>query len=220
MMRPNEDGRLELHRKNLSTMEADAILCALSDEDKAKVKTLWLFENQLDAIPESVLLLKNMNELAIGHNQIKSLPEWIGNLTSLIWVGVHTNDIETLPVSTGNLVNLQQIFLYDNCLESFPSSMLKLTNLKSLYVDKNALPEHLRTSTLTYATTQKRLREIAVEEWSIHAREATATWMLGGHQTTLHRDVRNMIVGMIYATRQEEIWEEVVEDEKIKTAKI
>jgi len=222
---PKSPEVIKYSQRKLTTSKADAILLALSDEERAGVKTLNLSDNQLDAIPGSVRLLVNLESLVLAKNHIEELPEWIGSLTSLMWLNVHNNRIELIPRSIGNLVNLGGLLFDANLLTRLPSSVSKLTNLKLLNLTFNyQLPEDYRINSSSPITTQQLLHKIAVDEWSASARDATAVWILGGHQTPVHRDVRNMISGMIYATYRDEGWEEVAEEaeskDKIKKAKI
>ncbi|KKL20502.1 hypothetical protein LCGC14_2454840, partial [marine sediment metagenome] len=73
---------------------------------------LYLNDNQLTQLPESIGSLENLKELYLHDNQLTKLPESIGNLISLRVLSLWDNQLTQLPESIGNLKNLKYLKLY------------------------------------------------------------------------------------------------------------
>ena len=129
-MKPDVDGWLDLSSAAMTTLECEAILQTLSQEEKGRVRRLFLNNNQLDSVPDSVKLLTNMDTLRLWANHIEQLPDWLGSLTVLEYLGVSNNLLREIPRSIGNLKNLKTFFLNKNRISSLPSSLVKLTKLR------------------------------------------------------------------------------------------
>jgi len=85
--------------------------------------------------------LKNLNSLYLNDNNLTSLPESIGKLTKLKALYLGGNKLETLPESIGNLTNLEKLSLRMNKLESLPESIGNLTNLEGLWLYSNPISD-------------------------------------------------------------------------------
>ena len=88
--------------------------------------SLYLPDNQLTSIPESIGNLSSLEKLSLYSNQLTTLPESIGNLSSLIWLGFFDNQLTTLPESIGNLSSLENLYLDSNQLTTLPESICNL----------------------------------------------------------------------------------------------
>lgn len=116
---------------------------------------LYLHDNRLASIPQSIERLKNLlylnlsenaftefpkaicgmaalAELRITDNRIETLPESIADLRSLRELHLRNNRLSTLPESIGNLSELRQLDLRGNPLTSLPDSVANLTRLEKL----------------------------------------------------------------------------------------
>ena len=72
---------------------------------------IHLFSNELESLPDSISLLKNLESLSVTSNLLTALPAGIGGLTKLTKLDVNHNQLTELPVEFGNLVNLQVLLL-------------------------------------------------------------------------------------------------------------
>ena len=69
-------------------------------------KFLYLFQNQIKNIPNSIGNLINLRELFLNNNQIKNIPDSIEKLINLKILSLSDNQIKTMPDSIKNLKNL------------------------------------------------------------------------------------------------------------------
>ena len=109
--------------------------------DLTTLKELYLFDNQLTSLPESIGNMTNLKELYLSVNQLTTLPESIVRLTNLEELSLSSNQLTTLPDSIGRLTNLENLYLRDNQLTSLPESIGRLTNLENLSLERNQLSE-------------------------------------------------------------------------------
>ncbi|MFX1398268.1 MAG: leucine-rich repeat domain-containing protein, partial [Promethearchaeota archaeon] len=75
--------------KNLSKIKGFNTLSALKD--------LYLHDNKLKKLPESIRNLKSLRKLNLSNNRLKSLPEAIGHLVTLHRLYLDVNQLESLP---------------------------------------------------------------------------------------------------------------------------
>ena len=75
------------------------------------VRELYLYNNHLTYLPESIGNLTSLVYLYLENNQLTSLPESIGNLTSLVYLNLENNQLTSLPESIGNLTSLIELHL-------------------------------------------------------------------------------------------------------------
>lgn len=126
-----------LNARNLTTNEAESILETISDEDKNNVIILWLQENNLEYIPETVKLFTNIEVLILNNNRIRQFPSWIGDLTALEVLIINNNFLSDIPHSIGNLTNLEILNCANNKIEALPAALTQLTKLDSIYLSDN-----------------------------------------------------------------------------------
>ena len=85
------------------------------------MKTIFIQDNELEYLPESICTLKLLESLSLINNNLKSLPENIGNLKSLINLALIGNPfLKSLPLSITQLDNLSNLALDDRTLSNFP----------------------------------------------------------------------------------------------------
>jgi len=99
---------LDLSRKGLTRLPDDIF------DGFSNLKTLYLSDNQLTELPDSIGNLTKLERLSLVMNQLTELPEWIGNLTNLIKLELNINQLTELPDSIGNLTNLERLYLDGN----------------------------------------------------------------------------------------------------------
>lgn len=90
----------------------------------AKLKELYIGNNQLSSLPPEIGRLTNLTTLSVGDNELSSLPAEIGQLTNLRTLSVNNNQLGTLPPEIGQLTNLTALFLQHNETLAIPDSIL------------------------------------------------------------------------------------------------
>lgn len=96
------------------------------------MKKLNLSGTQINALPECIGSLSNLQILDASWMQISTLPESIGNLSNLQSLDLSNSKISALPESIGNLICLQSINLCGTKICVLPGSFGNLTNLHTL----------------------------------------------------------------------------------------
>lgn len=88
----------------------------------------------------------NLKQLWLSDNQLTTLPESIGKLTALTWINFSNNQVSTIPESFSNFQNLSALYADRNKLSMFPELICKLAALTTLSLNENqliALPESI-----------------------------------------------------------------------------
>ncbi|XP_078384326.1 uncharacterized protein LOC144666799 [Oculina patagonica] len=104
-------------------------------------KVLWLNNNQLSELPETIGQLVNLTVLDVENNQLSELPETIGQLINLTELWLNNNQLSELPETIGQLINLTALWLDNNQLSELPETIGQLINLTELRLDNNQLSE-------------------------------------------------------------------------------
>lgn len=73
------------------------------------LKSLYLENNSIEEIPDSICNLINLKKLILYGNCIRKLNDNIGKLTNLKHLLLYENNIEEISESIGNLVNLEEL---------------------------------------------------------------------------------------------------------------
>ena len=133
------NGRLNLERSELTTGQLCKILNALTATQRNALKNLYLGNNQLTSLPESIENLTALTGLYLNQNQLTSLPVSIGNLTALTGLYLGNNQLTSLPDSFGNLTALKLLYLGGNQLKLLPESFGNLSALTELHLARNQL---------------------------------------------------------------------------------
>ena len=101
------------------------------------ISQLYLCNNLLAKLPNSVNKLANLRWLFLSNNQISKLHNSIGQLTKLRKLTLDNNNLSKLPDSMSKLVNLDHLDLSDNLLSEekqekiralFPNTKIRLAN--------------------------------------------------------------------------------------------
>ena len=92
------------------------------------VRNLFLYNNQLTTLPDSISDLTNLRKLYLSGNRLTSFARPQG-LTSL---ARPLCGLTSLPDSISLLTNLEELYLLGNKLKTIPDSISTLTNLQYL----------------------------------------------------------------------------------------
>eukprot|EP00002_Diphylleia_rotans_P024465 TRINITY_DN4833_c0_g1_i4.p1 TRINITY_DN4833_c0_g1~~TRINITY_DN4833_c0_g1_i4.p1 ORF type:complete len:121 (-),score=12.75 TRINITY_DN4833_c0_g1_i4:69-431(-) len=75
-------------------------------EELKSAAGLYLQNERLASVPESIGQLTHITALALSDNLLSSLPECVGQMTNLAVLFIHNNPITELPESITRLKNL------------------------------------------------------------------------------------------------------------------
>ena len=120
--------------KDLSTTD----LSVLSELENLEYLDLRYSKIKGD-IPASWNKLKKLKTLYLNNNALTALPEDFGGMESLVTVNLSSNQIKTIPVSTGNLSKLVTLNLSYNQIEVLIKDLEKNTALQTLNISSNKL---------------------------------------------------------------------------------
>jgi len=81
------------------------------------LRSLWLDDNQLTELPESIGNLTKLKKLYLSSNQLTELPESIGNLTKLEWLRLNDNPWEK-PVPKKIIFKMISNRVHKNVIET------------------------------------------------------------------------------------------------------
>jgi leucine-rich repeat protein SHOC2 len=95
--------------------------------------------NMLTTLPENIGNLSKLNYLNLCENNLTDLPDNFGNLSNLTELRLSSNQLCHLPKNFGNLINLEKLVLCDNQLSALPENIGNFTKLTALYLDDNLL---------------------------------------------------------------------------------
>ncbi|XP_048423177.1 putative disease resistance protein RGA3 [Pyrus x bretschneideri] len=94
------------------------------------LRTLNLFDAEIEELPSSIGKLKRLRYLDISWTRIKELPKSIGKLYNLETLRMSYIGIKTFPREMENLINLRHVY-FDKDVE-VPFGMTRLTHLQTL----------------------------------------------------------------------------------------
>lgn len=105
-----------------------------------RLEWLDLGENKLETLPDPASI-PGVRTLYLNDNALAALPPSIGTMTQLTYLNLDRNRLTELPPEIGNLENLSFLRLNGNQLKSVPDAIANLKKLKRLYLKGNPLPE-------------------------------------------------------------------------------
>lgn len=100
---------------------------------------LNLSNNELEAIPDNISNLTNLEKLNLSNNNITSLNKEIANLHQLKTLILDSNKIKEIDFKDWNNNIINFLNIDNNELEIIPDNIRNLTNLKALYLDNNKI---------------------------------------------------------------------------------
>jgi leucine-rich repeat protein SHOC2 len=127
---------------------------------------LDLSGNQLTILPDTIGDLNSLSGLQLSENKLTELPNNIEKLSCLSYLNLRDNKIAKLPENICNLLHLSKLDLSSNQLSELPESMSKLTKLTELSLSSNPLTD--------LSALQNMLRLEAV--WFLGARLSARYW--------------------------------------------
>lgn len=103
--------------------------------------------NNITQIPDFFSKFSNLNQLTFRLNKLTSITEGFGELKNLQILNLRQNSLTTLPDSFGELKNLKWLSIRDNDLKELPDSFGDLESLEFLNIMRNfnltAFPESI-----------------------------------------------------------------------------
>ena len=104
-----------------------------------KLKEIYLNENRLVKLSDTICCLKCLEKLQLTGNQLEYLPEKFGEIQSLTSFTADENILQKLPKTFGLLENLEELELSCNCLSVIMDGFGMLRSLKVLNLSSNKL---------------------------------------------------------------------------------
>lgn len=151
-------------KEELSKYKVVFMETALSSPNE--VIRLCLGGQGIGALPDAVMLCKNMRDINLAQNNLTTLPDWIGSLNNIEEINLSGNMLNSLPdsffvlnlsvldlsgnieLASSNVFNkldkfliLEELSLAECGLKSLPEAIFKLKNLKTLDLSGNEFSE-------------------------------------------------------------------------------
>ena len=134
----------------------------------------------------------DLKYLYLRNNNLSNLPESIGNLTNLEYLDLRNNNLSNLPESIGNLTNLNTLDLDNNNLSDLSESIGNLTNLEKLYLQHNNLSKQeqdkiqkLLPNTLIYSLNEQNINEYEIIKEDIEQNQEVKLQIINDDQGML-----------------------------------
>ncbi len=121
---------LKLHKNYLSALPKLGV----------GIKSLNLYLNKLDRIPDAVFGLSNLEVFTFGVTRMTHLPD-LASLPKLRWLTLTVNQIASLPDDVCSLTNLEGLQLAKNRLTRVPDRIGEMVGLKALTLYSNDLTD-------------------------------------------------------------------------------
>ena len=123
---------LDLERNELQKLPNEIVLLT-------KLQELYLFKNQIESLPGNFGNLKNLKILGFASNQLKSFPLELISLEKLEVLDLSDNQISLLPSEIGTMKNLKFLVLQNNNISSIPPEFYQLKKLEIIYIQGNPI---------------------------------------------------------------------------------
>ncbi len=105
------------------------------------LRILGLGSNPLRALPRSLSVLEELEELDLTAAQLSSFPAHISKLSSLQYLHLANNGLTSLPLELESLSGLRYLDLTNNSFASIPPCIFSLKGLETLGLSKNRVKE-------------------------------------------------------------------------------
>jgi Leucine-rich repeat (LRR) protein len=103
------------------------------------LRNLLFYANKLQAIPEGVFALKNLEELDIYKNEIRVIPPQVKQLANLKILYASYNKLTELPDEIGELAQLRGLYVHHNQIGYINPNVGKLAKLEMFHAQGNRL---------------------------------------------------------------------------------
>lgn len=120
-------------------LDLDQALRVLAGCDS--LERMSFIKADIDSIPGSIAMLKNLRSLRFYDCGLKYIPKEIGQLRNLTYLGISKNYLGYLEPAIFDLVNLETLSTSANSLDSIPTDIARLNKLKRLMVKDNYLTD-------------------------------------------------------------------------------
>lgn len=107
--------------------------------DGENLVELYLGSMNLERIPESIKMFKNLNKLNVSHNKLTSLPETLSQLKQLRYFHFNNNNISEFPMTIFDLSGLNEIHCQENQISVIPEQITNYIPLQYLDIRGNSL---------------------------------------------------------------------------------
>lgn len=128
-------GRLVMKYRGLKELDVNIFECI----DVKRIIHLDVSYNNLQYLPNELVLLTNLEFLNCSWNRLITLPSIIGSFKSFRTLNASKNRITHLADDLGYCSYLQYLDLSENHLETVPESLCNCTRLRVIYLQNNQL---------------------------------------------------------------------------------
>ncbi|XP_014347654.1 volume-regulated anion channel subunit LRRC8D-like [Latimeria chalumnae] len=126
--------KIDLKSNNIRTMEEVSGFQSLR-----RLTCLRLWHNIIVSIPNTINVLRNLEQLFLSNNRLESLPNALFDLHKLRHLDVSYNLISLLPKNIEQLENLQSFSISDNKVDLLPLQLFNCVKLKTLQLGNNRI---------------------------------------------------------------------------------
>ncbi|MCY3411977.1 MAG: leucine-rich repeat domain-containing protein [Candidatus Heimdallarchaeota archaeon] len=110
-----------------------------SIEHCKNLRELKLQNNSIDFISMKLANLALLEELWLSSNNLSSIPSSVYKIKSLEVVAFESNNLQHIAEDIGNLSHLRKLYLYNNKLTTIPEILFQLVSLEELWLSYNQL---------------------------------------------------------------------------------
>ncbi len=119
-------GKLNLAKKGLTDLEG---FTSEHVPYLGELRELYLQDNQLHKLPESIAQLAQLERLDVSNNQLTQIPDWICQLTKVKSLNFGDNRLSVLPKCLSSMQALDNLWVYNNPLAGSTAHQRQLIGL-------------------------------------------------------------------------------------------